>query len=344
MLPPIWLASYDVGCERIWGRVDTTPVDEVLQGRDMMESHEVERIGQPHGPILAIREASYYNKNSQQQTDPLTAWPVMENLDTIDQIGTFTRSAQLSAVLFYAEWCPLGLLMRTSFEVAEIRLPTISFGKARLDLLKKTDLVIPVFSTPSTSLFRASKLLHSTIEFMPPDALCDVLDGFARITLHTDTRGTGKSPNLNLSDPILLKLNLPTDLTQYRNFCKVTVLNYNTQEIIGELEINRATTVILLFLDHAKRRQPGVEFLTSKGLTAQGARALIGFRGSYNFGSARLVGIEKGDSDDQQGAYMSKNINKINKTFLSITGRKIIRSAGGRYSLIDGICVEVLKL
>lgn len=266
----------------------------------------------------------------------------MDNLDSIDQISAFTRSAQFSAVLFYAEWCPLGLLMRTAFEVAEARLPTIGFGKARLDLLKKTDLVIPVFSTPTTSLFRASQLMHSTIELMPPDALCDVLDGFAKISAPAHLKGTGDAARP--SDPILLKMNLPADLTQYRNFCKVTVLNCNTLEVIGELEINRAATVVLLFLDHAKRRQPNVEFLTSRGLTPQGERALAGFRSSYSFGPTRLVGIEKDDSDDQQGAYISKSINRINKIFADLARRKIIHSAGGRYALTDGVRIEVLKL
>lgn len=265
----------------------------------------------------------------------------MDNLDSLDQIGAFTRSAQLSAILFYAEWCPLGLLMRTAFEVAEVRLPTITFGKARLDLLKKTDLVIPVFSTPTTSLFRASQLIHSTIELMAPDVLCDVLDGFSRISAPAYSQGTGNPPRP--SDPILLKMNLPADLTQYRRFCKVTVLNFNTLEIIGELEINRSATVVLLFLDHAKRRQPNVEFLTSRGLTAQGARALAGFRCSYNFGPVRLVGIEKDDSDDQQRAYISKNINRINRTFADLAGRKIIHSDGGRYALTDGVRIEVLR-
>jgi hypothetical protein len=207
--------------------------------------------------------------------------------------------------------------------------------------LGKSDLVLPIYSTPALCLFYQAELRVSFIDIKPPEQLEHILINFVKA--HATAVSTSPSKGRPSSERLLLRLSFATDFLQHKNFSRVKIIDFATGNFICETNVDRATTTVLLFLTYARRKSPGLTLLDKGGVTGRGAEVLRGMRRLYRLGPTPLVGIEKRDSDDQQGTYVAKNISRINKIFRNLIGRTIIGSSGNGYVLAEDIEVEVLQ-
>src|SRR5690349_2527537 len=95
----------------------------------------------------------------------------MNYLDGSAQILEFFKRKTPLAVLFYSDWCPFSIMMRTSFEAVYSRHPNVRFGKVRLDVVPRGELILPVSSIPTLLLVYKGKTVDSFVGVLNPSNL-----------------------------------------------------------------------------------------------------------------------------------------------------------------------------
>lgn len=265
----------------------------------------------------------------------------MEYLDSSVQIIEFLKRTKPLAVLFYSDWCPFSIMMKTSFESVEHCHPKIVFGKVRLDVVGPDESLFPVSSIPTLALSYRGLTVDSFVGVLNPHQLSTRLAKFQANIAGTVAPCLGV-PNFGGNYNYIFMLRVSQDLTRYRAGSQLKVIEVATAKEIGGCPLDRTDTHILLFFDYVREHGFETGLFSHGHTTTKCQRLLRDFKRDRNLGAAKLHGIEKPDADSD-AKYLSKQLSKLNRKIAGGTGfpKKAIQAMDGEYRLADDIRIHI---
>lgn len=275
----------------------------------------------------------------------------MEHLDRSTDLLRFLRNERPSAALFYSDWCPFSVIMRNSFESVVHEHPNILFAKARLDVLPDRELLLQITSVPTLLLVHRGVTFDNFVGVLSPEDLSSRIRAFELATKNATANGrlstvsqSGHSTTFGRSAygavAFVLILELPQELENYGSKSNIVIVDTNSSNELGPLNLDRALTHMLLFFDYARNTDMQQGLFRGGKLTDRCLEVIKSFKTDFGLRRVKVQGIETSlNSSDPK--YLPKQISRLNRAMRTHIGFDVIVHADGEYRFSDQILLRV---